>query len=188
LFNFRDVTEKINEKLIRRHPHVFGESEITDAASQSLAWEAIKAQERSEKQGKAGQEEGLLNGINQAMPALARAQKLQRRAATVGFDWHETQTVLDKIKEELAEVEEEINSEEQNAEKIEEEIGDLLFTCVNLARHFHIDSESAVRRTNRKFEKRFAYIEHSLGEQGTDMRDATLEIMDKLWDEAKNID
>ena len=186
LFSFRDVTENINEKLIHRHPHVFGESEVTDAASQSLAWEAIKAQERSEKQGKAGQEQGLLNGINQAMPALARAQKLQSRAATVGFDWNETQTVLDKIKEELAEVEEEINSETQNAEKIEGEIGDLLFTCVNLARHFHIDSESAVRRTNRKFEKRFAYIEHSLRDQGTDMRDATLELMDKLWDEAKN--
>ena len=114
LFSFRDVTENINEKLIHRHPHVFGESEVTDAASQSLAWEAIKAQERSEKQGKAGQEQGLLNGINQAMPALARAQKLQSRAATVGFDWNETQTVLDKIKEELAEVEEEINSETQN--------------------------------------------------------------------------
>ena len=190
LFSFRDVAESINEKLIRRHPHVFGESEVTDAASQSLAWEAIKAQERLSKQGIAGQEQGLqqeklLDGINQAMPALARAQKLQNRAATVGFDWDETQTVLDKIKEELAEVEEEINSEEQNAEKIEDEIGDLLFTCVNLARHFHIDSESAVRRTNRKFEKRFAYVEHSLRDQGTDMRDATLEIMDKLWDESK---
>ena len=185
LFNFRDVTENINEKLIRRHPHVFGDSEIADAAAQSMAWEVIKKQERSEKQGKAGLEQGLLSGINQAMPALARAQKLQSRAATVGFDWNETQTVLDKIKEELEEVEEEINSETQNVEKIEDEIGDLLFTCVNLARHFHIDSESAVRKTNRKFERRFAYIEHSLMEQGTDMQDATLEIMDKLWDEAK---
>jgi len=192
LFNFRDVTENINEKLIRRHPHVFAESKITDAKTQSISWEAIKTQERSEKQAKAGQEQGLqqeklLDGINQAMPALARAQKLQSRAATVGFDWHETQTVLDKIKEELEEVEEEINSETQNVEKIEDEIGDLLFTCVNLARHFHIDSESAVRKTNVKFEKRFAYIEHSLRNQGTDIQDATLEIMDKLWDEAKTI-
>lgn len=185
-FNFREVAENINEKLIRRHPHVFGDSEVADAATQSIAWEAIKTQERLAKKGKAGQVQGLLNGINQAMPALARAQKLQSRAATVGFDWNETQTVLDKIKEELTEVEEEINSETQNAEKIEDEIGDLLFTCVNLARHFHIDSESAVRKTNRKFERRFAYIEDSLREQGTDMRDATLEIMDKLWDEAKN--
>jgi len=187
-FNFRDVADNINEKLIRRHPHVFGDSEVADAASQSMAWEEIKKQERSAKQGKTGQEleqDKLLDGINQAMPALARAQKLQSRAATVGFDWNETQTVLDKIKEELAEVEEEINSETQNVEKIEDEIGDLLFTCVNLARHFHIDSESAVRKTNRKFEKRFAYIEHTLWEQETDMRDATLEIMDKLWDEAK---
>jgi len=192
-FNFRDVTENINEKLIRRHPHVFGESEITDTKTQSIAWEAIKTQERSGKQGKADQEQGLqqeklLDGINQAMPSLARAQKLQNRAATVGFDWNETQAVLDKIKEELEEVEEEINSETQDVEKIEDEIGDLLFTCVNLARHFSIDCETAVRKTNRKFERRFAYIEHALRDQGTDLRDATLEIMDKLWNEAKKHD
>ncbi len=188
LFNFRDVTENINEKLIRRHPHVFAESEITDAKTQSIAWEAIKTQERLSKQEKAGQEQGLLGGINKAMPALARAQKLQSRAATVGFDWHETQTVLDKIKEELEEVEEEINSETQSVEKIEDEIGDLLFTCVNLARHFSIDSESAVRKTNAKFEKRFAHIENTLKDQGTNLRDATLEMMDKLWNEAKTAD
>jgi len=184
-FNFRDVTERINEKLIRRHPHVFGESESTDTKTQSIAWEAIKTQERLGKRGKAAQKQGLLNGINQAMPSLARAQKLQNRAATVGFDWNETQAVLDKIKEELEEVEEEINSETRNAEKIEEEIGDLLFACVNLARHLGIDSESAVRKTNKKFENRFAYIEHSLRDQGTDLQDATLELMDKLWNEAK---
>jgi ATP diphosphatase len=190
LFNFREVTEKINEKLIRRHPHVFGDCEITDAKAQSIAWEEIKRQERMDNQGKEGQEEGsqqekLLDGINQAMPSLARAQKLQDRAATVGFDWNETQAVVDKIKEEFMEVEEEINSETRNAEKIEDEIGDLLFACVNLARHFKIDSETAVRKTNTKFEKRFAYIEKSLREQGTDLGDATLKIMDKLWDEAK---
>ena len=189
-FNFRDVTEKINEKLIRRHPHVFGESESTDIKTQSNAWEAIKTQERLGRQGKAAKEEGLqeeklLDGIIQAMPSLARAQKLQNRAATVGFDWNETQAVLDKIREEIEEVEEEINSETRNAEKIEDEIGDLLFACVNLARHLGIDSESAVRKTNKKFEKRFAYIEHSLRDQGTELQDATLEIMDKLWNEAK---
>jgi len=122
-FNFKDVTENINEKLIRRHPHVFGESEITDAKSQTIAWEAIKTEERLAKQGKVGEEQGLqqeklLDGINQAMPSLSRAQKLQDRAATVGFDWNDSQAVLDKIKEELEEVEEEINAEEKNAEKI----------------------------------------------------------------------
>jgi ATP diphosphatase len=155
-----------------------------------MAWEAIKTKERLDGQGKAGQEKGLqqeklLDGINQAMPALARAQKLQDRAATVGFDWNDPRAVLDKIKEELSEVEEEVNSETRNAEKIEDEIGDLLFACVNLARHFKIDSETAVRKTNKKFERRFAYIEKSLTDQGSDLRDATLAIMDKLWNEAK---
>ncbi len=184
-FNFNGVTETINEKLIRRHPHVFGESEIADIKAQSIAWEAIKVQERLDNKGKAGQQEKLLDGINQAMPALARAQKLQDRAATVGFDWNDPRAVLDKIKEELSEVEEEVNSETRNAEKIEDEIGDLLFACVNLARHFKIDSETAVRKTNKKFERRFAYIEKSLRDQGTDLREATLDIMDKLWNEAK---
>jgi ATP diphosphatase len=189
-FNFSEVTEKINKKMIRRHPHVFADSEITDAKAQSIAWEAIKTQERLNNQGKEGQDEvlqqeKLLDGINQAMPSLARAQKLQDRAATVGFDWNETRAVVDKIKEELMEVEEEINSETRNEQKIEDEIGDLLFACVNLARHFKIDSEAAVRKTNKKFERRFAYIEESLRDQGKGLRDATLEIMDKLWDEAK---
>ena len=185
LFDFKDVAKKINEKLIRRHPHVFGNAEITNAKAQSNAWEAIKKQERLDKQGDAEQDEGLLGGINQIMPALSRAQKLQHRAATVGFDWDSTQAVLDKIKEELEEATIEINSKTQNLEKIKDEIGDILFACVNLARHFRIDSESAVRKTNRKFEKRFSYIERSLKAQGTDLQDATLEIMDKLWEEAK---
>lgn len=185
LFNFKDVIEKINKKLIRRHPHVFGESKITDAKAQSIVWEAIKRQERLDKHANSGESEGVLDGINQAMPGLSRAQKLQNRAATVGFDWDNTQAVLDKIKEEFREVEEEINSDIQNVEKIEDEIGDLLFACVNLARHFKIDSEFAVRKTNRKFEKRFSYIERSLKEQGIDLNDATLGVMDQLWDEAK---
>jgi ATP diphosphatase len=184
-FNIRDVTENINEKLIRRHPHVFGDAVITDAKAQSIAWEAIKRQERLNKQGNAEQDEGLLHGIKQAMPSLVRAQKLQSRAATVGFDWSDVQDVLNKIREEFDEVEQEINSETHNVEKIEDEIGDLLFACVNLARHFSIDSESAVRKTNTKFERRFAYIENSLKDQGTELHDATLELMDKFWNEAK---
>jgi len=189
-FNIRDVTENINKKLIRRHPHVFGDTVITDAKAQSVAWEAIKRQERLIKQGNTeldgGLQQGkLLDGIKQAMPSLARAQKLQTRAATVGFDWNDVQAVLNKIREEFDEVEQEISSETQNVEKIEDEIGDLLFACVNLARHFGIDSESAVRKTNAKFERRFAYIENSLNDQGTNLQDATLEIMDKLWNEAK---
>lgn len=185
-FNFDDVASKINEKLIRRHPHVFGESKIIDAKAQSIAWEAIKKQERSEAKVGTGYDNGLLGGINKAMPALARAQKLQNRAATVGFDWSDIQAVLDKIKEEFDEVEVEINSELRDIKKIEDEIGDLIFSCVNLARHFQIDSESALRKTNEKFETRFAYIEHSLAERGSDLTQATLEIMDELWNEAKN--
>ena len=186
LFNFNDVTSKINEKLIRRHPHVFGKSKIIDAKSQSIAWDAIKRQERLEGKAITGQDNGLLDGINKAIPALARAQKLQNRAATVGFDWNDIQAVLDKIKEEFDEVEAEINSDMRNTKKIEDEIGDLIFSCVNLARHFQIDSESALRKANKKFEKRFAFIESSLVEQGIDLDEATLEIMDQLWNEAKN--
>ncbi len=186
LFNFNDVALKINEKLIRRHPHVFGDSKMIDAKSQSIAWEAIKRQERLEGKTITDQDNGLLDGINKAIPALARAQKLQNRAATVGFDWDDIQAVLDKIKEEFDEVEAEINSDIRNTKKIEDEIGDLIFSCVNLARQFQIDSESALRNTNKKFEKRFAYIENSLMEQGIDLNEATLEIMDQLWNEAKH--
>jgi ATP diphosphatase len=186
-FNFEDVTSKINEKLIRRHPHVFGESKITDAKAQSISWEVIKRQERSEAKADTVHDNGLLGGINKAMPALARAQKLQNRAATVGFDWSDIQAVLDKIKEEFDEVEAEINSEPRDTKKIEDEIGDLIFSCVNLARHFQIDSESALRKTNEKFETRFAFIESSLAEQGSDLSQATLEIMDELWNESKKM-
>ena len=186
LFNFNDVALKINEKLIRRHPHVFGDSKMIDAKSQSIAWEAIKRQERLEGKAITDQGNGLLDGINKSIPALARAQKLQNRAATVGFDWDDIQSVLDKIKEEFDEVEAEINSEFRNTKKIEDEIGDLIFSCVNLARQFQIDSESALRNTNKKFEKRFAYIENSLKEQDIDLNEATLEIMDQLWNEAKH--
>lgn len=185
-FNFDDVASKINEKLIRRHPHVFGDSKITDAKTQSIAWEAIKQQERSEEKTDTGHNNGLLGGINKAMPALARAQKLQNRAAIVGFDWSDIQAVLDKIKEEFDEVEVEINSEPRSTKKIENEIGDLIFSCVNLARHFQIDSESALRKTNEKFETRFTFIESSLTERGSDLSQATLETMDELWNEAKN--
>ena len=199
-FNFEDVTQKLNEKLIRRHPHVFGNTEginsgvtgyeVTDPNAQSAAWDAIKRQENLDKKDtakkdKAVKEYGLLSGINHTMPSLARAQKLQDRAATVGFDWNKTQAIVDKIKEELCEAEEEINSKIQDIERIEDEIGDVLFACVNLARHFKIDSEAAVRKTNAKFERRFAYIEKSLKTQGIDLQDATLEVMDKLWNEAK---
>jgi len=186
LFNFNDVALKINKKLIRRHPHVFGDSKMIDAKSQSIAWEAIKRQERLEGKAITTQGNGLLDGINKSIPALARAQKLQNRAATVGFDWDDIQSVLDKIKEEFDEVEAEINSEFRNTKKIEDEIGDLIFSCVNLARQFQIDSESALRNTNKKFEKRFAYIENSLLEQGIELNEATLEIMDQLWNEAKH--
>ena len=186
LFNFNDVALKINEKLIRRHPHVFGDSKMIDAKSQPIAWEAIKRQERLEGKAITTQGNGLLDGINKSIPALARAQKLQNRAATVGFDWNDVQAVLDKIKEEFDEVEAEINSEFRITKKIEDEIGDLIFSCVNLARQFQIDSESALRNTNKKFEKRFAYIENSLLEQGIELNEATLEIMDQLWNEAKH--
>ncbi len=186
-FDFGDVAKSINQKLIKRHPHVFADAKIADAESQSIAWEKIKKQEREEKQTGKTADKGLLTGINQAMPAVARAQKLQNRASTVGFDWNDIQPVLNKIKEELGEVEDEIHSASQDKGKISDEIGDLMFACVNLARHFQIDAESALRSTNKKFELRFAYIESKLAEQNVALNDASLDVMDKLWDESKTI-
>jgi tetrapyrrole methylase family protein/MazG family protein/ATP diphosphatase len=179
LFDFQAVAASINEKMIRRHPHVFADAAVRDSAQQTIAWEEQKAAERAAS----GKGEGVLDNLPLALPALKRAQKLQKRAARVGFDWPDAERVIDKIEEEMDEVREAMA--EGDAEHIAEEIGDLLFVCTNLGRKLDVDVEDATRRANAKFEKRFRYIEAQLAAQGRSPDDATLEEMEDLWTEAK---
>lgn len=178
-FGFADVVQAIVEKMLRRHPHVFADEEVADAEAQTRAWEEHKAKERHAK----GQHHSLLDGVTLGLPALSRAQKLQKRAARAGFDWPEVGGVLDKIAEELDEVRAEIAAGDQAA--LQGEIGDLLFACVNLARYAGVDPETALRGTNEKFEQRFRHIEEALRGQGRELDKCTLEEMDALWNEAK---
>lgn len=195
-FTVDDVYAGICEKLIRRHPHVFGDGSADDAGQVVKNWEAIKKQERAEKNADAEQPPSALAGIPAALPALQRAYRLQAKAARVGFDWNETAPVLDKIREEFDEVEAEIracdaaeSTPESDApaarEKLAGEIGDLLFAIVNLARFLHIEPEQALQQTNRKFQKRFEFIEEALHAQGREPADSDLEEMDALWEKAK---
>src|ERR1700676_322947 len=189
-FDFGDVVKTITAKLIRRHPHVFGdECSYTPQAVEGL-WERIKAQEKKEKQDRTGlqkpvEDEGALAGVPVALPALTRALKLQDKASKVGFDWNNPRAVLRKIREEADEIEAELDRAELDAAATAAEIGDLLFAAVNLARHLRADPEAVLRQTNRKFERRFAAIERALAAHGKAPQDATLAEMDALWDEAK---
>jgi ATP diphosphatase len=184
-FDFGDVVQAICEKLLRRHPHVFGETRsITPEAVKGL-WERIKAEEKAERAARHGlpAEAGALAGIPAALPALARALKLQTKAGNVGFDWNDPLAVLAKIREEADEIAEEIAA--GDTKRAGAEVGDLLFAVVNLARHFRIDPEMALRGTNVKFERRFAAIERALAERGKRPEHATLDEMDDLWNAAK---
>jgi ATP diphosphatase len=179
-FDFGDVVEAITAKLIRRHPHVFGdEGSQTPHAVEGL-WERIKAQEQAAR-GKP-QQVGALGGVPVALPALTRALKLQGKASKVGFDWNDPRAVLRKIREEADEIEAALDGDATAAPA---EVGDLLFAAVNLARHLRADPEALLRQTNRKFERRFATIERALAAKGKAPQDATLAEMDALWDAAK---
>ena len=184
-FDFEAVADHIAEKMIRRHPHVFAGAEISDVEAQTLSWEAQKAAERAEKAKCTGAPPGLLDGIPLALPALSRAAKLQNRAARVGFDWPELAPVLAKLDEELAEVNVEIDHEPRDPDRLEDEIGDLLFVVANLARHLAIDPETALRRTNAKFERRFRAIEAEYAARDKDPAAATLDQLDAAWERAK---
>ena len=183
-FAFGDVVAAIADKLVRRHPHVFGGAEVRDAEAQSLAWEAHKAAEREARARAEGRAPSALDGVSPALPALTRAVKLQRRAARVGFDWASPEPVLAKVKEEVAELEHEMRSGAAR-ERLEHEIGDLIMACANLARHLGVDPETAVRKANARFERRFRAVEAALAARGRRPEEATLEEMDALWNEAK---
>ena len=183
-FSFNDVVETITEKMVRRHPHVFSDMSFEDAEAQTANWEAHKEQERSKKAEKEGRLVSVLEDVPVNLPSLMRAEKLTKRAARVGFDWPETAEVVAKIDEELAEVKAEI-ADNAPLDRIEDEIGDLLFTVANLARHFKLDPEHALKRTNRKFIDRFQYVERSLNEAGERPESVSLERMESLWQDAK---
>ncbi len=191
-FAFPDVVEAITRKLIRRHPHVFGNAGSLAPEQVKVLWDEIKREEKAERRlareamglPPETHQAGFLGGIPTALPALTRAQKLTAKAAKVGFDWPEPGQVIDKIHEELEEVKE--ASSTGSRDRIEDEIGDLLFSVTNLARHFGIDPEAALRRTNAKFERRFGAVEEALREQGRTLGEASLDEMEDLWVQAKS--
>jgi nucleoside triphosphate diphosphatase len=183
VFDFADVVQAITEKLIRRHPHVFGDENCKTPAAVEGLWERIKAQEKAS--GKVAAQNGALAGVPVALPALTRALKLQIKASKVGFDWNDPRTVLRKIREEADEIEAELDRAEPDQAATAAEIGDLLFAAVNLARHLETDPEAALRTANQKFERRFAAVERVLAARGKAPQDATLAEMDGLWNEAK---
>ena len=188
-FAFDDVVLAINEKLIRRHPHVFGDTASLTPDEVKGLWDRIKTEEKAERLRRRGpdrhrnEEAGALSGIPSGLPALMRALKLQQKAAKVGFDWNDPKAVLAKIREEADEIEAALDHGDRDAAS--GEIGDLFFALVNLARHLDLDPDAALRGTNIKFERRFAAIEAALARIGKSPADATLAEMDALWDEAK---
>jgi ATP diphosphatase len=192
LFGFGDVVRAITEKLVRRHPHVFGDAGSLDTEAVNALWDKIKAQEKAEQaarraidpKGARERSHGALVGVPVALPALTRALKLQEKAGKVGFDWNDPLAVLAKIREEADEIAAELASGEARAAR--EEVGDLLFAVVNLARHLGADPEAALRATNEKFERRFGYIEQALAAAGRTPEQSTLAEMDELWNEAKS--
>ena len=179
-FDLHDVIHDITEKMITRHPHVFGDKDINSAAEQEDSWEEIKKEERAQKG-----EHSALDGVAIALPALTRAVKLQKRAAKVGFDWPNLDGVFDKIEEEIGELKDEIAEKDG---RIEEEYGDIMFAFSNLGRKLKISPEEALRGCNAKFERRFAYIEKQLKAINKTPEESNLEEMDKLWNEAKSIE
>lgn len=183
-FDFDDVAGAISDKMIRRHPHVFGQEVVQSTTHQLSRWEEHKAAEREAKAAETESVPSALDGVTLGLPALTRALKLQKRAARVGFDWADPKDILDKIVEEVDELRVEM-SEGTGRERIKDELGDLLFALVNLARRLEIDPEGALRGTNAKFERRFRQIEAALAGQGRKPEQATLDEMEELWQQAK---
>ncbi|MBZ9998405.1 MULTISPECIES: nucleoside triphosphate pyrophosphohydrolase [unclassified Mesorhizobium] len=191
-FAFGDVVQAITTKMIRRHPHVFGDEQARSAGMAKGMWEKIKAQEKAEKRSARlargldpeDNGKGFLDSVPVALPALTRALKLQEKAARVGFDWSEAAPILDKIEEEIRELREAL-AKGQTAE-IKDEFGDMLFAVVNLGRHLRLDSEAALSGTNEKFRSRFHYVEQALENSGSSLEKADLDEMEALWQEAKS--
>lgn len=180
-FSISDVVETLNNKLIKRHPHVFGDVVINTGKEQEEAWEKQKQEERLTKAQKEGRQPSILDDVAVTLPAITRAVKLQKRAAKVGFNWPDAESIFAKIDEELAE----LKDAHKNGTNVAEEIGDLLFVISNLSIKFNLDPEECIRATNNKFISRFNHIEKRLNELGKAFEESSLEEMDKFWDEAK---
>ncbi|WP_340679132.1 nucleoside triphosphate pyrophosphohydrolase [Paraglaciecola sp.] len=185
-FDFASICQQLNAKLIRRHPHVFAKTADLTSAELNKQWEDIKTQERSAKQ--QDTDTSILANIPKGMAPLQRAQKIQKKCSTVGFDWTTLPPVVDKIHEEIQEVLDEVNAPLPNQQAIEEEIGDLLFAVVNLARHTNVDAETALLNANLKFEKRFRAVEQSLHRDGQGVEAASLEEMEAAWQKIKQLE
>jgi len=181
-FTFDDVVAAICSKMIRRHPHVFGDARVASSKAQTLSWEAIKRAERG-----AVKSDSLLDDIKASLPEWPRARKLQQRAAEVGFDWPKIAPVFDKLAEEIGELKTAIAQGEPKAKQLDE-LGDVLFVCANLARHLELDPGQALRSTNAKFERRFRHLEALARQRGIDINSSTLAELDVLWDEARTQD
>ena len=181
VFDFETVSEAICQKLVRRHPHVFAGKQFASDDERKQAWEAAKAEERKAKS--TGENNSILDGIANNLPALIECEKLLYRVANHGFDWPETLPVFDKVLEELDEVKDAWKSEDQA--HIQEEIGDLLLVVVNLARHLKVNPETALKQSNKKFTQRFQYIEQRVFENGKELDECSLDELDAYWDEAK---
>lgn len=192
-FNIDDVISTVHEKMVRRHPHVFGDAEAGDSATVLRNWEAIKAEEKRAARSESAETQehvSLLEGVSRKAPALMEAHQLTTKAARVGFDWDKVEDIFAKLQEEVAELREAITSHaESKAEaehtRVREEVGDLLFVITNIARHLQVEPEAALKLTNRKFRRRFEYIETKLRERKQDFEAATLMEMEELWQEAK---
>ncbi|WP_026377501.1 nucleoside triphosphate pyrophosphohydrolase [Aestuariibacter salexigens] len=182
-FDFNAVAATIAEKLIRRHPHVFAQQQAESDEQLAAQWDAIKQQERAAK-GK--QDDSVLANIPVGLAPLIRAQKLQKKCAKVGFDWPDAAPVVDKIHEEIEEVLDAVQSQTGTHDEVEEEIGDLLFAVVNLSRHLGVDAETALRKANNKFERRFRHLEQSVSDDSVDLRTLSLEQLESYWCEAKS--
>lgn len=181
-FTIDEVLDVLSDKLVRRHPHVFAEVEANDSAAVLRNWDKIKQQERGED---ATQRTPLLASVSRKMPALQEADKLSRKAAATGFDWPDTHGILDKLHEEAGELAAELRAEIPDRQRLQDEVGDLFFTVVNIARYLKIDPESALRRTNAKFRLRFGSIERAAWASDRDLKELTPEEMNQRWDKAK---
>jgi ATP diphosphatase len=188
-FAFPDVVDAITTKMIRRHPHVFGDEEARAAGQAKGVWERIKAEEKRQRRRERGEAVdaagGLLEGVAKGLPPLARAVRLQTRASTVGFDWNDPRAVLAKLREEIDEIEAELDEAPQDDRRVADEVGDLLFAVANLARHLSVDPDQATAAANAKFVRRFAAIEAALAAEGRTADDASLDEMEELWQRAK---
>lgn len=191
LFEFEEVAQEISDKMVRRHPHIFGDAEKYKAENHGAFWQQIKAEEKKKRQDRLGLEDALpsaLDGISSGLPPLMKAMKIQKKAVKAGFEWPDIQGVLDKVREELDEVSAEVTVERPNFERVEDEIGDLLFTVVNVARWSGVDPGAALRKCNAKFERRFKAMESSLDAEGQRLNDVTLGVMQSHWERVKKLE